>query len=207
MKKLLILSTLFLGFGSCTLFCTGCSKTETPTTPTYTLSSQEISDLKFLREEEKLARDVYLLAMSKYDIMIFEHISGSEQTHFDRIKVLLDKYGIEDPALTEKGKFTDATLQELYNSLAQKTEVSELDALLVGATIEDMDIFDIDELLAKTSNPDLVQVYKDLNCGSRNHMRAFNSQIEKQGETYTPQYISTERFNEIISGLKEECGK
>ncbi|TNE82148.1 MAG: DUF2202 domain-containing protein [Bacteroidetes bacterium] len=207
MKKLLILSVLFFGVGTCMISCTGCSKTETPTAPVYTLSAEEIANLKFLREEEKLARDVYLLAKSKYDLMIFEHISGSEQTHFERIKTLMDKYGIADPALAEEGKFSNATLQDLYYTLAQKTALSELDALIVGATIEDMDINDIDGLLTKTTNPDLVKVYTDLNCGSRNHIRAFNSQIKNQGSTYTPQYISQEKFDSIINSLKEECGK
>ncbi|MBI1222378.1 MAG: DUF2202 domain-containing protein [Bacteroidetes bacterium] len=194
---------------TCFISCTGCSKSDVApiqNATTLTLTEQEKSDLLFLREEEKLARDIYLHAWEKYKHMTFDHISNSEQTHMDRALDLIHKYGLTDPAISERGVFNNPNLQVLYNQLLSKTNQSELDALIVGATIEDLDINDIDKLLTHTSNPDLITVYSDLNCGSRNHMRAFSSQIETSGGSYTPQYVSPEKYKSIIENEKENCG-
>ena len=56
-----------------------------------------------------------------------------------------------------------------------------MDALIVGATVEDLDIKDLIDLLNKTDNPDIILVYNNLNKGSRNHLRAFIAQIESLG--------------------------
>lgn len=39
--------------------------------------------------------------------------------------------------------------------------------------------------------------------GSRNHLRAFISQLSGQGVTYTPQYITQEEFDAIIDSPLE----
>lgn len=49
------------------------------------LTQAEIDDLKFLREEEKLARDVYLFSFNKYQVSIFDNISQSEQKHMNSV--------------------------------------------------------------------------------------------------------------------------
>ncbi len=61
------------------------------------LSEAEINSLTYMREEEKLARDVYVYLHDMYGSPIFDKISVSEQTHMDAIKTLLDRYGIPDP--------------------------------------------------------------------------------------------------------------
>ncbi|MBK8348343.1 MAG: DUF2202 domain-containing protein [Saprospiraceae bacterium] len=48
----------------------------------------------FLRQEEKLAHDVYVYAYDKYGITIFNNISNSEQTHINNMTDLLAKYNI-----------------------------------------------------------------------------------------------------------------
>ncbi len=49
------------------------------------------------------------------------NIAKSEQQHMDSLKVLLDKYGIPDPAAGKKpGEFTNQKLQGLYAELVQK---------------------------------------------------------------------------------------
>ncbi len=64
---------------------------------TAILSQEEIDDLVYLREEEKLARDVYLHLYNTWGQWIFENIAASEQQHMDAVKTLLDRYGIHDP--------------------------------------------------------------------------------------------------------------
>ncbi|HAT80018.1 MAG TPA: hypothetical protein DCS17_00950, partial [Flavobacterium sp.] len=120
------------------------------------LSQAEINDLKFLREEEKLARDVYLYAYDKYHLKIFNNISQSEQRHMNSVLNLLSKYGIPDSASTEKGVFNNPDLQKLYNSLTKQADISSVEALKAGATIEDLDINDIDDFTANTTKPDLL---------------------------------------------------
>ena len=170
------------------------------------LSQAEINDLKFLREEEKLARDVYLYSYDKYQLMIFDNISQSEQRHMNSVLNLLNKYGIPDSASTEIGVFNNPNLQKLYNSLTKQADISSVEALKAGATIEDLDINDIDNFTANTTKPDLLNVYGNLNCGSKNHIRAFTRWLENEEVTYTPQFISMDEYNVILSSSNGGCG-
>lgn len=170
-----------------------------------TLTEEEISGLILMREEEKLARDVYLTLFNKWNLPIFNNIAKSEQTHTNAIKVLLDRYDIEDPVKDDSnGKFTSPVLSELYVSLVSEGEKTLLDALIVGATVEDLDIKDLSGLLENTENQDIINTYKNLSKGSRNHLRAFISQIKNQGGEYSPNYMSESEFDDIISSKQEK---
>jgi hypothetical protein len=171
------------------------------------ISEAEISDLKFLREEEKLARDVYLFSFDKYQISIFKNISNSEQTHTDSVLFLLNRYGISDPALTERGVFVNPVLQGLYNDLTAQASISSVEALKVGATVEDLDINDIDHFTVNTSKADLLYVYNNLNCGSKNHIRSYTNQLVIYGVNYVPQFLSVADYNAILSSPNVKCGK
>ena len=77
-----------------------------------TLSAEEIAGLKFMREEEKLAHDVYVALYGLWGDNIFNQISFSETTHTEAVLALLVKYGIPDPAAgNPAGVFTDPALQ------------------------------------------------------------------------------------------------
>ena len=62
------------------------------------LSAEEAEGILYMREEEKLARDVYLTLHEKWEMPIFQNISSSEQTHTDAVKTLIDRYELDDPA-------------------------------------------------------------------------------------------------------------
>ncbi|MCW4012337.1 MAG: DUF2202 domain-containing protein [Candidatus Bathyarchaeota archaeon] len=172
--------------------------------PESELSEAEIEGLILMREEEKLARDVYLTLGETWDLNIFFNIAESEQTHTDAVKDLLDRYGIEDPVKDDTvGVFTSPVMKDLYDALVAQGETSLVDALIVGATVEDLDIYDLSELLDETDNPDIIVVYENLSKGSRNHLRAFVSQIESRDGIYEPQYISQEVYDEILSSSQE----
>jgi hypothetical protein len=166
-----------------------------------TLSDAEIEGLLYMREEEKLARDVYLMLYEKWGMRILQNISGSEQTHMDAVKALLDRYDLDDPAAgTDVGVFTNPTLQELYDQLVDEGSQSLADALRVGAAIEEIDILDLEERIAQTDNSDIQLVYENLMRGSRNHLRAFVSTLERQvGEIYQPQYLSQTTYDAIVN--------
>ena len=168
------------------------------------LTDEEIRGLIQMREEEKLARDVYDAMFEKWGLNIFTNISGSEQTHTDTIKYLLDIYEVSDPVTNdERGVFTSSVYQELYTNLVTQGETSLVDALIVGATIEDLDIYDLQELLKETTNVDIISAYENLAKGSRNHMRAFDRLIERNGGVYEAQYLSQEEIDEILDATQE----
>jgi len=169
------------------------------------ISQQEIDDLKFLREEEKLARDVYLYSYEKYGETIFNSISQSEQQHMNSVLTLLNKYQIIDPASSERGVFTNQVLQSLYDDLIELSDVSLVEALKVGAFIEDLDINDLVELQSLSSLEDIINMCELLECGSRNHLRNFSSILESNSYNYVPVYISLEDYNEIINSTVELC--
>ncbi len=163
-------------------------------------TNEEKEDLVYMRQEEKLARDVYLALYDKWHLPIFQNIASSEQRHTDMVKNLLVKSGEEDPITDDsRGVFKDQSFVDLYNSLVKKGSNSEVEALKVGATIEDLDIKDLEDRIAKTTNQSIINVYTNLMNGSKNHLRAFVTQLKERGEGYTPQYISQEEYEKIIS--------
>jgi hypothetical protein len=114
-----------------------------PATAT-TLSADEAAGLIFMREEEKLAHDVYVTIYQQYGLSIFNNIARSEAPHMAAIKTLLDRYGIADPAAGKAvGVFADAPLQALYNQLVAQGRQSLSAALKVGGAIEESDILDL----------------------------------------------------------------
>lgn len=173
--------------------------------PMESLSAAEIEALTTMREEELLAKDVYVMLYSIYNVPVFNNISKSETQHSLAIGTLLTKYGIEDPAASHvAGVYVNAALQALYTSLAAQGSTSLISAFTVGATIEDLDIYDLHTHIATDiDNQDILFVFGNLERGSRNHMRAFNRQLKAKGVTYTPQFISQEYFDQIISTTNE----
>lgn len=177
------------------------------------LSDEEIAALAFMREEEKMARDVYLNLYEKWNVRIFSNIARSEQRHMDAIFCLLERYGLDDPADGQPaGAFQNAALQELYDGLMAQGEESLVAALTVGATIEDVDILDLQQNLDATAidNDDIKAVFNNLARGSRNHLRAFTRELEKLGASYEVRYISEADYDAILSSGPERgeglCG-
>ena len=172
--------------------------------PIEPLSLAESGSLSFMREEEKLARDVYITLYNKWGVNIFTNISNSEQTHMDAILMLLNKYSLPDPvAFNAVGVFNNTTLQSLYNQLLVQGNTSLLEAFKVGATIEDLDIFDLTNAIIYIDNQDIKLVYDMLTKGSRNHMRSFYKNILNVGGTYIPQYVTQAEFDAIINSAME----
>ena len=164
------------------------------------LSVAEAAGLSYMREEEKLAHDVYVVLYEKWGLRVFQNISQSEQTHTEAVKALLDRYGLPDPAASTAGVFNNPDLQALYNDLVARGSQSLAEALKVGAAIEEIDILDLEKHLAETDNADIQQVFNSLKNGSYNHLRAFVSNLStRAGESYQPQYLSLETYESIIN--------
>ena len=166
--------------------------------PTQTLSSAEKQALTHMAEEEKLARDVYITLGKKWGFRVFLNIQKAEQQHMNMVDMLLKRYGMRINNLLV-GEFHDKKVQKLYNNLVAMGSKSQIDALKVGATIEDLDIYDLEKYMAEADNKDMLFVFKNLTKGSRNHMRAFIRILKRYGGSYTPQYISQADFDNIIN--------
>ncbi len=148
---------------------------------TVSLTPAEEDWLTYMREEEKVARDVYLFLYEKWQSRVFKNIAASEQTHMDAVKTLLDRYGIADPAAgKEVGEFTNPNLQALYDELIDAGSVSLVDALEVGVLIEETDISDLKEGIASTERKDIITVYGKLLLGSLNHLESFESKLDRR---------------------------
>lgn len=166
------------------------------------LSQAEIDGLLYMREEEKLAHDVYVVMYAKWKQPNFYNISNAETNHMAAVKTLLDRYGLPDPAKGNGlGKFTNQTLQSLYNTLIARGNKSLSEALKVGGAIEEIDILDLERYKAASTHTDIINVFSNLTAASCNHLRAFVSVLlKKTGETYQPQYMKPEDYQAIING-------
>ncbi len=159
--------------------------TSQATLKTLQLTELEEQNILFMREEEKLARDVYLVMYDLWGANIFANISESEQRHMDAIERLITRYGLTDPVVDDDpeaddviGAFTDPDLQKLYDDLVDAGEASLEEALKVGVMIEDKDIADLEQALTETEKRNIQRVFQNLLNGSYNHLDAFNACLD-----------------------------
>ncbi|MEQ1528000.1 MAG: DUF2202 domain-containing protein, partial [Methylococcales bacterium] len=131
------------------------------------LSAAEQDTVLFMREEEKMARDVYLTLYKTWKKPVFNNIAASEQRHMNAILKKLNLFGLLDPVLPKIGHFTNTDLQILYDQFITPGKLSYKDALAAGATIEDMDIRDLQAAIAATDNLRLKTTYQNLLEGSK----------------------------------------
>ncbi len=164
------------------------------------ITEEERQSLIYMREEEKLARDVYLKMLEKYNARVFSNISDAEYRHMAFVKDLLDTFKIEDPVKTcDIGVFTNADLSAACSRLVEQGNISLIDALKAGAEIEELDIADLDRELKKVTNDQIIKTYNYLKQGSENHLRAFMRNLDRRGGTYEPKHLSKKEFDEILN--------
>lgn len=191
-----------------TTISTTASPSTSPSTDSASIGSsltdEEIAGLMWMREEEQLARDVYVALGELWDLRIFDNISRAETAHVEAVSGLLDLYGLDDPAAgNDTGTFTDPALQRLYDQLVEDGSRSPEKALEVGALIEELDLVDLAARSAATDTAEIATVYANLERGSRNHLRAFVSQLDSRGVTYAPTQLDSATFEAIVSSDTE----
>ncbi|NLV85312.1 MAG: DUF2202 domain-containing protein [Spirochaetales bacterium] len=159
----------------------------------------EQDGILLMREEEKLARDVYLALYETWNLRTFSNIARAEQRHIDAVAALMKYKGIDDQlADALPGVFTIPKMAALYEELVARGSQSITEALKVAAFIEDLDIYDLELLIAEAQDETTIWVYENLLAGSEQHMRAFVGQLSRFGETYESVYIDAERLSEIL---------
>jgi len=165
---------------------------------TGTLTEAEVTSLMEMREEEKFAREVYLAMNAKYNYRTFANIAKSENAHTSAVLYLIKGFGLADPSPVGATEFSNPLFTDLYAQLTAKGSVSLVEALKVGAFIEEYDIADLQRHLAETENATVAKVYGNLLRGSKFHLKAFTNALKVQGATYTPTVLTVEEYNEIL---------
>ena len=162
------------------------------------ITENEVNGLIIMREEEKLAMDVYTYFYNKYNYRIFGNISKSENRHTDAVLNLINYFKLTDPASASEGSFSNTDFQTLYTKLTSEATTIEL-ALSTGAFVEEYDIADLNKLIAESKNPDIKRVYINLLNGSGNHLRAFTRVLAGLGVVYKPTILTLDEYNSILA--------
>lgn len=204
--------------------------------PLAATAGQQLTDydevhLIFMRSEEKLARDVYLELYDLFKLEVFYTIADkAEQTHTDTMLRMVEQFtSFDDPepyaddpdfnGLFENPQFA-GYFNNKYTVLIGEA-VTPLDALYVGAKIEELDMKDINycnevvyivnewdlpppDLCGLTTVADvkpLDQSLRNLLSGSKNHLCAFvrNIRAIDRDGCYYPQILSISEVLEIFS--------
>lgn len=144
---------------------------------TAVLTEDEINDLLHMREEEKVARDVYLKFNELYDKPIFANIAQSEDKHMAAVLNLIEGYGLTDPVADKGVGEFNPDFQELYDNLVAEGSENIIAAYEVGVKIEELDIADLEECKDATEVTNILKVYNNLQAASENHLNAFSSKL------------------------------
>ena len=172
------------------------------------LEDSEINLLLKMKDDEKLAMDVYNALYAKWNGLIFNRIANAEEKHLNAVVLLLEGYEVEGATdIAAAGEFENADIASLYTELVEKGSASVEDAYAVGALIEELDIKDLQDALTEAGNDNITLVFENLLKGSRNHLRAFNTQLVNAGITYVPEYIDQATFDEIVNSTIEKGKK
>jgi hypothetical protein len=199
MKRLSLILVVFYALIFCASVSAGGPNGQGGNMNVGQLNEQEIADLVAMREEEKLARDVYITLHGLWQDMIFLNISVSEQRHMDAMLRMLNLYGVEDPVVDDMtGEFSTQAFRDLYEQLVGRGEESLYEALRVGGYVEELDIRDLLVAIGNTDEKPLLGSYNNLLAGARNHLRAFVAHIQALGYEYEPQLMTTEELQAIV---------
>jgi hypothetical protein len=172
-----------------------------PALPTSSgLSEAEVSDILFMREEEKLARDVYLTLGGIWTTRVFANIARAEETHMAAVYDLIESYGLDDPVDDNPiGVFVEPSLQQMYDDLVEQGSTSLIAALDVGALVEEVAIEDLIDSIDTTTASDVMTVWQRLLAGSENHLRAFTSRLGALGVDREPAVLDVATYDDILA--------
>lgn len=212
-SALAIIGSILIGGGVATTASAATASCPTSFTP---LTQPEVDEALYMREEEKVARDVYLGLSDFWQsqvgdvpvVTIMSNIAQSEQTHMDKMAEVLVCYGLADPvdAAETQGVFLNPKLAELYQTLVTQGQQGQLEALKVGGLIEEVDMVDLQHSIDLSQQAYTDSVYDNLMCGSRNHLRSFAGEIKLMTGTYTAQVLPQSEVDAIVNSPMEQCG-
>jgi len=149
----------------------------------------------YLREREKLARDLYRRFHDTWQQPIFKRIADTRQRQFESVELLLHWYKLEDPAGENRaGVFNDAKLRQRYAELIERGESSKLAALQLAARMEEKDVSAMLDAMVTSRQWDIVMVYETLMSASRNSLENLVRELQFLGHGYRPQVFAESEF-------------
>ena len=189
------------------------------------LDFSEQTHLVFTCEEEKLARDVYRVLRRQFpEIRSFAEMAAAGEHSQCKVLDLMRKYRVSVPRVNDNvGVFSWGSygryFTEKYLVLTSQGSSSPLNALYVGAFMEELNIQDIDlcpkvivdnsngigEVSAcgrnYTDNPDVLRVYDSLVAESRRHLQLLVRDIEQfiGAGKYQAQVLPQEQVDAILA--------
>lgn len=168
-----------------------------------TLSDDEAATLLFMREEEKMARDVYLQMNDLWSHQVFVNISESEQRHMEAMLKMIELYGLADPVGDNpRGVFEEPVLTARYSAFISQGVWSLVDAFRVGAEVEEVDMIDLAAAIDATEEDPLKRAYSNLLSASCNHLRAFVSHVISVEGSYEPKYLDEETYAACVDDIE-----
>ena len=189
------------------------------------LDFNEQTHLVFTCEEEKLEHDVYRVLGRRFpEIESFAVMAENKEHSNCALDELLQKYHVSVPRVNNNvGVFSwgiyGRYFREKYLVLTNQGSSSPLNALYVGAFIEELNIQDINHCpkvlvdisnginddsacgMKYTDNPDVLAVYEDLLDESREHLRLLVRYIEHVigSGNYQAQILQQDGMDAILS--------
>lgn len=133
------------------------------------LTDAEIADLLAALDDEHKAHATYMQVIADFgEVLPFTNIVEAERRHIDALTRLLHRYRVEVPHNPWPGKVPR------YESVTEACRAG------VEAEIDNAALYD--RLLAGSSRPDVIEVYRNLQRASQqNHLPAFRRGAEGTG--------------------------
>jgi len=170
------------------------------------LGADEQRDLQRIREQRKLARDLYWDLAKHWGSLVLVRLGAAEQAHLNALDTLLDHYDLSDPvAGPAVGESGDPKFHALHAQIVEVGHRSEMAASQAGLLVEEMSLSDLAAARARTRRPEIAAVYDDLLRDSRNHLRALFRQMQRFEGEYVPQSLSLSDFEAIVWTQPEPC--
>ena len=159
---------------------------------------QEMKDsLTYMKDEERLASDLYLNLYNYYknysdlEIKQLNNIAtNTENDQISIIKSLVKRYDLNSSEPQDvnisRGVYENQVIQDLYDKFYAIGQNSQEEALKVGCMVEVTDINDLDKYisLAKESNAtDIETAFKALRDGSYHNYWTFDQTLKNLGVT------------------------
>ncbi len=158
---------------------------------------ETLAALRAQYAEERMAARVYRTLAEQYpQLRPLQNIPLAEDRHAGSVATLL---AAADPAFSLSAMIKDPQYSTLGDDLIARGRVSEIEALRVGAWIEEKDILDLRALAARLEHAGARAIVDQLERGSHHHLTAFVRNLRRRGVTYEPQLLSADDFGAILS--------
>lgn len=138
------------------------------------LSNAQLTEM---REEERMARDLYTQLAASSGEAIFTRIAGAEQRHLDAVERLMTSQGMNpDAAGSTVGRYAVGEVQAAYTGWLSQGRASDQAAYKVGVELETWDVAEL-KAMKVPSDTTGARVVAALLNGSKHHLTAFTKAV------------------------------